>query len=412
MMHSMPIDEASDTVGCASDGGAYYVSKSEIMVEVGRYSIETPSGGSEFFNQLDNVDIKRKPDRDHGYCLDYAPAATAADKVYVKKTANYLLQTISTQAIDQSAYIITSLISAGFRGIAGLAGGGYRADAKPVKVGTAFRAEYDPFDVERSVVVNEALTHLGFCLILEDQTFDTNRLTVEQYCNDPQRALASVQAGWGQPYKLGGRRPPGRIRQAPVTGILYRPRVPYNYYLFVKRRERGRVRWKLRKTSVARLENKSPILAVGVDRTYFATRRTSLIFDEGSLKNICIYKSSELEQIAEIPFSIANNLVALPTNILKLRLENTNNFAKLAKVEQELIATQRKHLDVLRGVDDAVAPADGAKDPGVSGAVANGVATSIADLKTAGLVATKNEKVTEQTWQGICDNESAIPENP
>ena len=141
------------------------------------------------------------------------------------------------------------------------------------------------------------------------------------------------------------RRPDGR-------GVLYRPRVPYNYYLFVRHLERGQVRWKLRRTATLLLENRSPIISVGVDRSFFASRRTALLFDDGVLKNVCIYKSSELEEVATIPLAIAENLVKLPSHVLQLRLENTNNFKQLVDTQNRLIAAQRAHLSFVQGVGD------------------------------------------------------------
>lgn len=138
MVETIPID-SSGPVGCASDSGAYYLSKSDVAVVVKRIRRETVATAPAkpkillHYNKLESVTPKRKADREHGYCLDYVAAATSDDKVYLKKNQNYLLSQISTQGVDQSAYIIKTLINAIFTGIAGIEGANFVRTVTSVK---------------------------------------------------------------------------------------------------------------------------------------------------------------------------------------------------------------------------------------------------------------------------------------
>lgn len=358
MAESVPINRMN-LLGCESDSGAYYLSKTHLEVTVERVKLVDTTSNEVVgaFNRIKEITEKRKPDRRHGFCLDYLASPTADEKVYIKKSSNYLLTLISTQAIDQSAYILKNFINAIFIGISAGAGQDFRGltGIKEVKE-TAFRAEYDPFDQTDSAFINESLTDLGFCLVLENRTFDPDQETIDAYCSNPG---GHGRLGRNGVHKIADEGAPPPIAETGGRGILYRPLLPYNYYLFVKDGGRGK-RWKLRHTQVVRLENNSPIVSVGIDRTFFANRRGALLFEEGVLKNICIYKSSELLELSTIPLAVANNLAALPTNIIQLRIDNSNNFRELAAAEDRLMQAQMQHLQVLQDIEAAGAsPPDG-----------------------------------------------------
>lgn len=373
MAASIPIGSPSG-LGCSTAAGGYYLSKTHLQVVVERWGrgpgtaasgsksaqLTNPSRPRLTWYKLKEVGFTRVADRRHGYCLDYIASPTTDEKVVVlKDRGTQLLSQISTQAIDQSRYILTTLINAIFTGIAGIEGADFRASPPAGEVdapiGVAFNGEYDPFDVEQSAIVNNALSALGFCLVLEGHTFDLSRDTIDAYCSDPSRALAGRNVPRRGPDDIEKTNGPGPdiFRQPAMRGVLYRPRVPYNYYLFVRHLEQGRVRWKLRQTATVALENRSPIISIGVDRSFFASRRTALVFDSGVLKNVCIYKTSELEEIVKVPLAIAENLTDLPGNILQLRLENTNNFKRLVDVQERLIKAQADHVKVIRKQGEA-----------------------------------------------------------
>jgi hypothetical protein len=352
MAESVPINRMN-LLGCETDSGAYYLSKTHLEVTVERVKLvdATTKEVAGVFNRIRGITEKRKPDRRHGFCLDYLASPTADEKVYIQKDDKYLLKLISTQAIDQSAYILKNIINAIFIGISSGAGQDFRgltSGLEEVVDGIAFRAQYDPFDPSDSAFINASLTELGFCLVLENRTFDPNQETIDSYCSNPGGHGRLRPGAAFKPEDA----PAQAIAETGSRGILYRPLLPYNYYLFVKQGGGGK-RWKLRHTQVVKLENVSPIISVGIDRSFFANRRSALLFNEGALKNICIYKSSELLEVSTIPLAIANNMAALPTNILQLKIDNSNNFRELAAAEDQLIAAQLRHLEVLKDLEAA-----------------------------------------------------------
>jgi hypothetical protein len=64
------------------------------------------------------------------------------------------------------------------------------------------------------------------------------------------------------------------------------------------------------------MPNASPIFSVGVDRSAFVTRKTTLLaFDAGVLRDITIEKPSEVLSFVEIPLRVAQVVVAVPAEI-------------------------------------------------------------------------------------------------
>lgn len=393
MTESAPINRMN-LLGCETDSGAYFLSKTLLEVEVQRVDFVRPDGKTvvKSTTRVKHVQPKVHADRQQGYCLDYLSSPTSDEKIYIKKSPNQLLSLVSTQSIDQSAFILKNFINAFFTALS--TGGDFRAENLQERVETAFKAEYDPLDVEQSALINASLSKLGICLLLENRTFDPNVETIDQYCNNP--------GGHGRLK----RQPSHRSERVPVAegarGILYRPRVPFNYYLFVKNRGTGK--WRLRQTETIALENDSPVISVGVDRTFFANRRGALVFNEGVLKNVCIYKSSELLEFSTIPLTVANNIAALPTNVLQFKIDNSNNFRELASVEDQLIAAQREHLNVLQQGDDAAAAGKpNVKEPPQVSYTAPVVAGGNVRKVATGAFPEK--------WDAICPG-SEIPEGP
>jgi hypothetical protein len=60
-----------------------------------------------------------------------------------------------------------------------------------------------------------------------------------------------------------------------VRGIYYRPRAAYSMSIYVKDDPGGGQKWRLGKVQPMRMENISPVIALGVDRALFAARQCS-----------------------------------------------------------------------------------------------------------------------------------------
>lgn len=342
-----------DTVrGCSSSAGSYYLSRSFIEVQVAVDEVGKKS--------LAGVYVKPKADRSRGYCLDFLASATSIDTFVVQKDQDeHLLSKITSNADDQSKVIAENIIQAVFVALSGkhdfLAADGkkrsFTGGAIPATSTRAFGAEYDPFNVAQTALVNDGLKEHGLCLALEGQ--DISDISI--YCNQPlqhrSREQALVEAA---SYSGEG----AFVRY--TKGVLYRPRLPYGLYLFANVRPGQKLpgEWVLRETATVYLENKSPILAVGIDRTFFASRKTTLTFVMGSLQDITIAKTSELAGAVEIPLQIASSIAALPAQIVQVKIDQTTRRQSLIAAQDKLILAQRQLESDRLALQDRIKPAD------------------------------------------------------
>ncbi len=384
-LHISPIGNHT----CVSQGGTYYLSKSHLKVIVERVASVAADGktaGPESYS-LTGVTAEAKPDRAQLYCLDYNSSPTANDTLLISKTPANLLQTITSNADDRSAQIAEDLIKAVFVSISQNPGFdrtlSTRAARRLPPTGVShLNLSFDPFEDAQVDVTNDALRHTGFCLKLERP--DSGPRDINSYCDHPLghdgreaslRETAETLGRYDPPVINGplganpsrARGADGPMSRAPramtkanapvlTQGILYRPRVAHSLLLFVKRDLKARGGWELRSRATVLLENVSPTIAVGIDRAFFAKRKTTITFDDGVLRDIEIEKGSELLGFANIPLVIAQSITALPANIIQVRLQETNNRARLIDAQEKLLKSKRDLAELQGKITPATGP--------------------------------------------------------
>jgi hypothetical protein len=362
---------------CESEAGFYYLPKTQLRVEVRTSSVGDKT--ADYLNadapkDLENgtfheifVSRLRVPDKTRGYCLDYLRRMTSDDKLTVKKyKAAPLLGLVSSDATDRSLEIAEMLIQTVFVAASGnpsfsrtSATRSFIRSINGVTQIIAFKGDYDPFDPLQSAGINQALRNYGYCLLLEKYTFDLNKASIDDYCDSPiatnrRAGQRKFEYAFGQAaLRKFGERAAQHDPTVSISGLFYRPRIPYQLFIFSKRNLQARGGWKLTASHPVPIENIAPILSIGVDRTMFAERKTSLVFEEGMLREACQFKGSELEAAAKIPLFVAESVVALPANILQVRIDQTSGMNKLIAAQDNAIQVQTKYLAELDKLSDA-----------------------------------------------------------
>jgi len=346
--------------GCSSSAGNYYLSRSFLEVQVAA----TADGKK----SLAGLYVKPKADRARGYCLDYLPSSTANDTFIVAKDdKEHLLTKISSNADDQSKVIAQTIVQAVFVAVSGNPNFGDDSKNRSFTETTfangatrAFGAEFDPFNAAQLALVNDGLKDHGFCLVLEGQTFGRQARDINDYCNRP------LQGHPPETALIGASAYKGEAAFVPYTkGVLYRPRLPYNVFLFVNQRPAQRLpgNWVLRQTAAVYLENQSPTLAIGIDRAFFASRKTTLTFAMGVLQDINIDKTSELVGAVEIPLQIVNSIAALPAEVVQVKINQTSRRQALIAAQDQLIQAQRALAKDRLALEGARPPVTSAAPP-------------------------------------------------
>lgn len=209
---------------------------------------------------------------------------------------------------------------------------------------TSFSADFDPASPAQAAVSNSGLRDFGFCLLLNDgQVPITDR---DSYCDDP--LGYGRRKGWNAHT---GDRFEGYVSYG--EGLLYRPRLNYTLYVFKKKERKLPGGWQLDGQHLVSVPNLAPMISVGVSRTLFANRNTVIEFDRGALLNIAIRKDSELVNALDIPLSLVRRVTEMPTNIVKLRIRNTDASRQLAEKQKELLEAEISYNKTLKELRDA-----------------------------------------------------------
>jgi hypothetical protein len=367
-----PADPFNGRPACDSDLGYYSLPK-------GYLHVYAPAAGDASSASNFNIDPVRHPDPAFNYCIAYFASPLADDSIQVFKGAwkdpnavNTLpttapaaaptattggtavtigwqtspyLGVVAVNATDQASYIVRALIRAVTTAM------GLRTLVEASASRLAVDLEFDPFDRRESSEANLALRARGYCVVLDGITNPAG-VSPEAYCRDPGRYRAPRDDAYDR-YETPSERPP-------EPGVFYKPRAPYHVSTYRKSDPGGRGGWNLFRTQTVMLENQSPVLSLRVDRTYFAGRRTFLGFDQGDLATACVAKSSEILGFVDIPIEIANSLVALPAQILSLRVSQASGTDSIVQAQRQLLFFQEAQLAAMTE-GGAQTPPDGLK---------------------------------------------------
>jgi len=332
--------------------GSYYLPKSYFEVRVYRW--RNPDTKDDFHKlQVEGTYTRADPSR--LFCLSYLASPTAKDSVRAFKTEEGVLGKISSRAEDQTADIVKKLLQTVFTlvigfssGVDGVARGIEDAEFNVPWV-EIFNAQFDPTDLSETAFISNRLKDFGLCLISQDQA-ESRPTDPDRYCEAPmavaewtphlRRARANLRA---EDVEAPSPAPAGR-NPGPLQGIFYRPRIPYDIFLFARVNRKVHGRWAFRRKATIDIENHAPIIAVGIDRNFFATRTTVLDFDHGVLTDVRLFKSSELQSVVEIPIYIAEQLWKLPANIVRFRIDQFKNEATLKRAETKLLQAELAHV--------------------------------------------------------------------
>jgi hypothetical protein len=331
---------------CASALGSYSLPRAYLHIQVGLVPGTNTVPDILVAKAADPaVAILRHPDPSLVFCIDYLASALSEDIITIKKVPKTsFLSAVMVNATDQSKYVIEALLRAGF---IVASGSGSFSVPRSTPAGTAPQIladlEYDPFNPDETTEVNVRLSKLGFCLVLEDYTFD-RRIGVDRYCASPARygsrpmlitkAYMKAEATPADPH---------------WAGLLYRPRIPYRLEIFHKADPNGPGHWQLYEMDTVTLENLSPVLSLDIRRAAFANRTANFIFDHGTLVTACVSKGSELLGFSDIPLQIAKSIVALPAAMVSVRIDQIGNQQKLVAAQQQLVQVQNAYVAALAG---------------------------------------------------------------
>lgn len=336
---------------CRTAFGSYFLPKSMIPVKV---------------TQVDNAPFQivvsqpvADADRRQMFCLDYLASPLADDTMTVIRDQNLgVLVKVGSDNDDKSKDIALTALEIGLIGATGNPNVTRKASiVTDADTDKTILADFmvDPFDRTRLAEINAVLTGVyGYCVIIEGHTVGNEN--VQSYCNAPFKYGRYVKVSPDD--ALPAMRPDEMSR-----GILYKPNQTHQMVIFRRRDPQSRTPWQIFQTKRVEMPNISPIFSVGVERSAFVFRKTTLLFDKGVLKDITIEKPSEALSFVEIPLRVVQAVTQIPAEIIKVRVAAINNEKEIAVAQAGLIQTQRATAEAVESLRStgSVAPTDGTR---------------------------------------------------
>lgn len=353
---------AAAPFSCNSTAGYYNLPKTMFSASITYTKAGAELTGPEF----NGITLSPVADPDHRYCLSFASGAAADETLRVHKTQTDLLSVVTANTLDQSRFILQTFLQTIFVAISGSVTASVRgllvaSDRTEIKYINTF----DPFDYADTARFNDRAKDFGYCVFIPGYAFDPTKMTIQQYCDDPDWGLKKYYPQWKRQAEAGQLATLHHARTAPVVprvtdpdhleGVLYRPKFPYPVYLMEKQ---GKT-WEVRERRVVMLENIAPILSVQVRRGALAQRTTAFRFRNGVLEDACIYNGAGATQFVEIPLSIARAIIRLPAEIISVQIGETAGDIELARVEQRILLAQQRQLELLADPDADLSNAPG-----------------------------------------------------
>ncbi len=262
------------------------------------------------------------PDPAHDYILKYNWSPTADDNWQIK-TSNSLLDLISITTEDRLDQIILEAV----KSISAVQESSFIGGTNAV---TFFTDTFDPTDSSRVGDVETSINKLIHDLTKDIDkyncvpNFSTLKRAEQALCQEYRRI--KKKSGANQFVRLGIGLPNAKsFSKKPRCdiGICYRSVKPHKVVVNMG------TNTSLSKTFM--LPNSSPVIAFDLTRAAFVKKVIKLDFTDGILEDVHVHKPAELEELAKLPFEVSKLLISVPTEIVKLRINQDN--ARASEIE-------------------------------------------------------------------------------
>jgi hypothetical protein len=361
---------------CHSALGHYFLPKAMLSI--------TATADKAAGTQTADWTMEPHADRSQAFCLDYLESVTSKDIVTVQRTDEGLLQTLNANVEDRTPAIVTSLVQTAEN----LTIAAAREAGVPGPDLDTVKFQFDPFVWDELILAKSELRRFNLCIYVEGFSFPTDGMSSAQILAAARR-WCSLDAHATQRYEP----PIYAFANQPVprevlgSGIMYRPTAPYRLVML---HQKSGV-WELYRNKQFDMPNASPVLSIGIERAVFTTRKTSLVFNNGTLTDVAIDKSSELEGFVQIPLAVAQAIVDIPAQIVQIRLSDVQSHEALIQAQGNLITASAAYANLLatggRDAPRAGGLAGSRSTAARSGQFIGGCINAGGDAKTCGDIA-------------------------
>lgn len=129
-----------------------------------------------------------------------------------------------------------------------------------------------------------------------------------------------------------------------IKGILYRPIIPYLIEITNEKNESI-------KSQVAYLPD-DQIVEFDITRASFVKKVTEIDFENGSISKFSINKPSQSLELASIPVDILKSIIAIPTELIQLKIDLSSKNKDLIEAQQAEIAAKNEFIEYLKSLEE------------------------------------------------------------
>lgn len=258
------------------------------------------------------------PDPGFTYTLSYDPRFTASDHIVIQKTDSGLLTKVDLKSKDETGSVIATTVDLAKSAIFGIppeeGPPGTILGTEPGRV-LVFEAQFDPFD---EMALNDVFSAASAAT---HKSGENDRLKLSARF---ERSGMAVGTGQVADSKLC------------TASICYREMATFDLIVLDDNEVVLR-----RKIS---LPDKTRISGFSVERAAFVEKQTILDFSNGILKNVEIEKPSGALELLRIPLDIASALIAVPAEVIQLKIDTASDTDKLHKARTTELDAKLKLL--------------------------------------------------------------------
>lgn len=299
-------------------------------------------------------DTQTIPDRSAGYVIDYDESIWSSDKLVIDITSDGLLDKINFKAKDQTGEIILKVVEAVIETAKAVISFGPAATPeaktaaseeekkclkfryKALSPVTALESIFDPQDSDDEERINGDITQI-IAAARVAKTYRDLPLKVER----PRKSLqvdiiSSLVSDKNTPPTVSAEERQS-VSSSCKEGICYRPAEPFHFVIKEDDREIHR------QTRLLPVQNR--IAHIDISRAALVEKITVIDFENGMLKQVDIQKPSEALAIASLPVEILKAIVAIPAELIQLKIDTTDRDQKLIDAQKNLIESQRQLLE-------------------------------------------------------------------
>lgn len=125
-----------------------------------------------------------------------------------------------------------------------------------------------------------------------------------------------------------------------INGLAYRRQIPYTINLLKKVSSANVNKFSLKSTNVL-LPNDAPISVLPLEAGMFVNTEYKTEFKNGMLTKVDATRPSEAAGFVSIPLNIVKRILALPTELLQLKIDYSSKDADLLKSQKNVIEAQQ-----------------------------------------------------------------------